>query len=257
MGSYNSQYEDYYRNLRRKRERSSYNMNSLNKKKSSNNSNYLVKRIIRDLSGAVVLFFIVIICRLIVTPQTQAVYNYSKKIVEKSYDYNAIYAKVKTLNISKFQDKATDFIENIKAKVTGGRTIKEKVKAEFTMPVKGNITSNYGYREDPVTKSKKFHEGIDIDVKENTDIKVVYDGKVKDCGEDVELGKYVLIDHGQGIETKYAHLNELSIKKGDELKKGSIIGKSGNTGKSTGPHLHFELLYMGESKNPSEFIAIK
>lgn len=65
-----------------------------------------------------------------------------------------------------------------------------------------------------------------------------------------------MIDHGEGIETKYGHLNLLSVKKGIEVKKGEVIGKSGNTGKSTGPHLHFELLYMGESKNPEDYIAI-
>lgn len=70
------------------------------------------------------------------------------------------------------------------------------------------------------------------------------------------MGNYILIDHGDGIETKYGHLKEIKVKKGDVVKAGSIIALSGNTGKSTAPHLHFEFLYMGENKDPKEFIAI-
>lgn len=255
MGSYNSQYEEYYRNLRKRKEGNGFNY--LNRKSSSPTSGYIGRRIIRDLIGAAVLFFIVIACKVIVTPQTQAVYNYSKKIVDENYDYKQAYTKIKSLNLQGIEEEATDFIEKIKAKVTGGKTIKERIENQFQVPVEGKISSPYGYREDPIDKSKKFHEGIDIDVKENTEVKAAFNGKIKDLGEDNTLGKYILIDHGEGIETKYGHLSSLSVQKGKEVKKGDVIGKSGNTGKSTGSHLHFELLYMGESKNPQNYIAIK
>lgn len=257
MGSYNSQYEEYYKTLKKRKEGNGFNY--LNRRSPSSISEYIGRRIIRDLIGAAVLFFIVIVCKLIVTPQTQAVYNYSKKIVNESYDYKEIYAKLKSLDIKNVnvEEEATDFIEKLKAKITGGKTLKEKIENQFQLPVQGKISSPYGYREDPIDKSKKFHEGIDIDVKENTEVKAVFNGKVKDLGEDSTLGKYIVIDHGEGIETKYGHLNLISVKKDGEVKKGDVIGKSGNTGKSTGPHLHFEFLYMGESKNPQNYIAIK
>ncbi|RHW66771.1 M23 family peptidase, partial [Clostridium botulinum] len=96
---------------------------------------------------------------------------------------------------------------------------------------------------------------IDIDAKENTEVLASFGGTVKECGEDKELGKYILLDHGQGIETKYAHLNKIKVKKGEEVKKGKDIAESGNTGKSTGAHLHFEIIYMGENKNPQDYFS--
>ena len=255
MGSYNSQYEEYYRNLKKRKDRNESNYFS--KRSYSPAAGYIGKRIIRDLIGAAVLFFMVIVCKLVVTPQTQAVYNYSKKVVNESYDYKQIYTKIKSFNIKTIEEEATDFIEKAKAKITGGKTIKEKIENQFQLPVEGKITSSYGSRVHPIDKSKKFHEGIDIDVSENTDVKASFDGKIKDSGEDKTLGKYIVIDHGEGIETKYGHLNSILVEKGKGVKKGDTLGKSGNSGKSTAPHLHFELLYMGESKDPENYIAIK
>ena len=206
--------------------------------------------------GVLILFIFIIGCKIIITPQTQSVYNYSKKVLNENYDYGSLIEKTKSIDLNKLQDKITNIIEQIKNKATGGETAKDKIKNQFILPVEGVETSSYGYRKDPVTKEEKFHAGIDIDAKENTDVKASYDGKIKDCGEDGQLGKYILIDHGDGIETKYGHLNEILIKKEDAVKKSQVVAKSGNTGKSTGPHLHFELLYMGENEDPNEYFNI-
>ena len=133
--------------------------------------------------------------------------------------------------------------------------LEDKIKKEFILPIEVTETSAFGYRKDPITKKNKLHSGIDIDAKMNTDVKASFSGKIKECSEDSEQGKYILIDHGNGLETKYCHLNEILIKKEDVVKKSQIIAKSGNTGKSTGPHLHFELLYMGENKNPNDYFS--
>lgn len=251
VGNFNSQYEDYYKNIRRGNSRRYF----LNNRK-SNKKNFIVRRMIFDLIGVFTLFILVIVCKTIVTPKTQAVYSYSKELVDKNYDYKVLLKRGREMDFNNIQKKAIDYIDVFKAKVTGEITLKEKVKSEFVLPVKGTVTSKYGNREDPFTKKQSFHKGIDIDVKENTEVKAAFNGIVKECGEDKSLGKYILIDHGKGIETKYAHLNEICVKKGQNINKLNVIGKSGSTGKSTAPHLHFEFIYMGENENPEEYIKI-
>lgn len=259
MGNYNSQYEDYYSSLKKKNrirnspyQNTGYNSIDIRKPKGK----YLFRRITRDLIGVLILFMFIIGCKLVVTPQTQNVYNYSKGVINQNYDYGALKEKAKNIDFNKLQDKMTNIIEQIRSKITGNETAAEKIKDKFILPVKGVETSSYGYREDPITKKKEFHAGIDIDAKENTDVLAAYDGKVKECGLDGQLGNYILIDHGEGIETKYGHLNKILVKKEDAVKKSQVIAKSGNTGKSTGPHLHFELLYMGENEDPNQYFNI-
>lgn len=215
-----------------------------------------MKRIVRDLIGVLVLFIFITGCKLIVTPQTKMVYSYSKEVINENYDYGAIKEKIKSVNFNELQGKLMNIIEQIRSKVTGKESSTTRIKNEFILPVNGVETSAYGYREDPITKEKKFHAGVDIDAKENTDVLASYDGKIKECGEDGQLGNYILIDHGEGIETKYGHLNKILVKKEDAVKKSQVIAKSGNTGKSTGPHLHFELLYMGENEDPNQYFNI-
>jgi murein DD-endopeptidase MepM/ murein hydrolase activator NlpD len=110
------------------------------------------------------------------------------------------------------------------------------------VPVKGRITSHFGYREDPFTHEKgEFHNGIDISCPENTPLAAPADGfifrvKVNDLG-----GKQIVIKHPNAGYTGYAHLNEYKFKIGDTVKQGQIFALSGNTGRSTNPHLHFTM----------------
>lgn len=255
---YNSQYEEYYNSLKRRnfsryqqRKGNSYNNNAF--RDSRYKKNNFTKRIIRDLLGTFLLFLVVIGVKAIKTPNTQMVYNYSKKIVNENYNYKPLLEKTKNKNFKSLEKEALDYIEKIKNKITEEKSIDSFIKDEFQIPIEGTVTSCYGYRKDPINGKKKLHNGVDIGVDENTDVIASFNGTVKDCGNDKELGKYILIDHGKGIETKYAHLNNIKVKKQDRVKKGKIIGKSGNTGKSTGPHLHFEIIYMGENKNPQNY----
>ncbi|WP_353505399.1 M23 family metallopeptidase [Clostridium sp. Marseille-Q2269] len=256
---YNSQYEEYYNSLKNRKSNNLRNNNyspvSWNNRRENSNKNFFQKRIIRDLVGVFLLLVIVLGLKAFSNSKTQMVYNYSKKMVDQNYDYKAVMNKAKTLDVKLLEDNILKYIDTFKSKVTGQKTIEEIISNDFVLPVNGKVTSKYGEREDPINKKRAFHKGIDINSKENTKIVASFSGTVKECGEDKELGKYIILDHGQGIETKYAHLNQIKVKKGEEVEKGRSIGKSGNTGKSTGAHLHFEIIYMGENKNPQDYFA--
>lgn len=251
MRNYNNQYERYYSKLKNNFNRGNRFNNSI--KSNNKKENYFVRRIIRDLTGVLVLFLFVVICKFLNTPKTQMVYNYSKNIVNENYDFNNLRNKVSAIDYYEVQNNCLGFIDKIKSKVTGGKTIKSRIKNEFILPVQGSITSKYGYRKDPITGDEKFHKGVDIGTAANANVKLCADGIVEECGEKPELGKYIIVDHGDGIETKYYHLNEIAVKNQQKLKKGQVIGKVGKTGKATGYHLHLQLDYMGESINPQEY----
>ncbi len=114
----------------------------------------------------------------------------------------------------------------------------------------GEISCFYGYRVHPVTGNNDFHAGIDIAVPLNSDITAVLNGKIKETGENRIYGKYIIMSHDGGLETVYCHCNDIFVKEGMNIRRGERLGKSGNTGLSTGPHLHFEVKYKGINYNP-------
>ena len=118
------------------------------------------------------------------------------------------------------------------------------------------ITCQYGYRTHPVTGVKNsFHTGVDIgNAPTGTDIYAVKSGKVITAGWNTAYGNRVIIDHGNGITTMYAHASKLLVKVGDTVTQGQVIAKVGSTGYSTGPHLHFEVRKDGASQNPKNYI---
>lgn len=119
------------------------------------------------------------------------------------------------------------------------------------LPVSGEIRSRYGTRVDPISGSVSFHRGIDISSGYWTPVRAVAFGIVQDAGYDYSgYGRKALIDHGMGFESLYAHNVRLVVKKGDTVEKGDIIAYVGSSGRTTGPHLHFELRYNGRTVNP-------
>ncbi len=116
------------------------------------------------------------------------------------------------------------------------------------------VTSSYGYRKDPYTKRRAFHKGIDLGAPWGTKIKNTAAGKVSFVGRYGSYGKSVFVNHGFGIETRYAHLSKIFVKEGDELMLGEALGKIGNTGRSTGKHLHYEIKIDNKSRNPRPFL---
>ncbi len=116
------------------------------------------------------------------------------------------------------------------------------------------ITSPFGVRDDPFTKTKKQHKGIDFAGKIGTELYAVAPGRVVSAGERTGYGTTVEIDHGLGFTTLYAHLSKLMVSRGDWVRPGTVIGLGGSSGRSTGPHLHYEIRYKGNPFNPTSFV---
>ena len=121
-------------------------------------------------------------------------------------------------------------------------------------PTKGWLSSSFGMRTSPFTGRKEFHKGIDVSTRIKSPIYAPADGIVSYVGRDWGYGKMVWIKHGNGILTKYAHLNTALVKKGQHVKRGETIALVGNTGRSTGPHLHYEVHLNGVAVNPMRYI---
>ncbi len=121
-------------------------------------------------------------------------------------------------------------------------------------PVKGMLTSSFGFRISPFTGLRDFHEGMDIAAKTGTPVKASADGTITFAGDKGFLGNTVIIDHGRGIVTRYGHLSKIIKNRGDSVKRGEIVGEVGSTGRSTGSHLHYEVLVKGVPVNPQNYI---
>ncbi len=121
-------------------------------------------------------------------------------------------------------------------------------------PTKGWLSSGFGYRTSPFTRQKEFHKGIDISTRMNAPILAPADGIVTFVGWDHGYGKSLIISHGHGIKTRYAHLNKALVKKRQRVKRGDTIAVVGSTGRSTGPHLHYEVHLNGMAVNPLRYI---
>ncbi len=123
-------------------------------------------------------------------------------------------------------------------------------------PVQGytHVTDPYGYRIHPILKKKKLHTGVDLRAPMGTNIMAGAAGEVIHSGNLGGYGKVIMIDHGGGIVTLYAHNSRLVVNVGDEVRRGDIIAKAGSTGVSTGPHLHFEVRKDGKYQDPLPWI---
>lgn len=121
-------------------------------------------------------------------------------------------------------------------------------------PVRGWVTSGFGSRKSPFTGKSTMHSGIDIATKTGTPIKSPADGIVSFSDTKDAFGKVIVIDHGYGYTTFYGHCSKLLKKVGDKVKRGDVIANVGNTGRSTGPHLHYEVRVNGVATNPTKFI---
>lgn len=122
---------------------------------------------------------------------------------------------------------------------------------------KVRVTSNYGTRTDPFTGEQKKHRGIDFAGKIGTELMAPAPGRVISAGERVGYGTTVEIDHGLGFTTLYAHLSQINVARGDWVRPGTVIGLAGSTGRSTGPHLHYEIRYKGVPFDPTKFVKEK
>jgi len=131
-----------------------------------------------------------------------------------------------------------------------------KTDWSMVMPASGRLSSRFGYRVDPVTKKRNtFHKGIDISAPVGTPVYAAESGTVIEAGyKQSGYGNLIVIKHGNDMATYYGHLSKIISSKGSKVEKGELIGNVGSTGKSTGPHLHFEIRKGGQALNPEDYV---
>jgi murein DD-endopeptidase MepM/ murein hydrolase activator NlpD len=123
-------------------------------------------------------------------------------------------------------------------------------------PVSGPITSRFGKRRDPLNHRSAFHTGIDIRGNKGDRIYATADGVVAKACRNGGYGNYVLIDHGNGYTSSFSHMQKYAVRKGDRVERGQLIGFVGNSGRSTGPHLHYEIALNNKPINPHKFYKV-
>lgn len=138
---------------------------------------------------------------------------------------------------------------------TKGDIVKPKMSVEFQAPIEGRLSSRFGNRFHPIDHKVKFHQGIDIAAPRGTAIKAAAEGTVVFAGWSKGYGNTVVIEHADGRQTRYAHAQKLFVSKGDVIAAGEKIAAVGSTGKSTGPHLHFEIIENNRRINPLKILA--
>ncbi len=127
----------------------------------------------------------------------------------------------------------------------------------FLAPIRGNITSYYGYRISPISGKRSLHTGVDIANAYGTPIKAAASGRVIYVSDNNPVfGKVVIIKHARGFQTLYGHMSSILVKRGERLKRGTVLGREGNTGESTGSHLHFTIIKNGRTVNPLNYIRL-
>jgi len=126
-----------------------------------------------------------------------------------------------------------------------------------TMPLRGWFSHGFGWRKDPFDSSRQFHRGIDIVADHGTPIQAPADGVVSRAVRVSDYGKTIDISHGYGYVTRYAHLSETLVRPGQRVRRGDVVGKVGSTGRSTGPHLHYEVFRDGRRVNPWKYLGQK
>ena len=178
-----------------------------------------------------------------------------------TYQYGALMATtaLKTEGLTRtLLDQSTSYKEL-------GTLIRQKNRLLEAMPAiqpmamsgrrRGEPVSGYGYRMDPIYKTVKFHEGLDFTAPMHSPVYATGNGTVKELVRmDRGYGNYLLLDHGYGYQTLYAHLSRFEVRPGQKVKRGQVIARLGNTGKSTGPHLHYEVHKNGRKVDPVYFI---
>ncbi len=121
--------------------------------------------------------------------------------------------------------------------------------------MEGVITSACGERENPILQKQELHNGLDIAVAEGTAVRAVKSGTVTEVRTSATYGKLLKYETKDGYQVMYAHLSEILVKEGEEIAQGQVVARSGNTGLSTGPHLHYSLWKDGELLNPAEYLS--
>lgn len=133
----------------------------------------------------------------------------------------------------------------------------ERKTEDWLAPVSGVVTSACGERENPILHKQELHDGLDIAVPEGTDVLAVKSGTVTEVRTSATYGKLLRYETTDGYTILYAHLSAVLVKEGERVKQGQVVARSGNTGLSTGPHLHYGIYRNGTLLNPMEYLQGK
>lgn len=179
-----------------------------------------------------------------------------KEILEK-IDPRMVYADTGSIDMEALKEQLKKSAESV-------ATIKEYLKEQRDIyvstpngwPVVGSITSPFGQREAPGGGGSQFHTGIDVSVPSGTPVRATAEGVVSFAGWNAGSGNLVVIEHGLGYATAYAHNSSIAVKVGQLVKRGGIISYSGSTGNATGPHVHYEVWKQGKAVNPKPYLEV-
>ena len=180
-------------------------------------------------------------------------------------DYDLLLPSDNELTLSSLESNLRALSREINLQRNSYEQIYDRVRDEVPrikaipsiMPLhSGYLNDGFGVRMDPFTRKPRFHYGQDFSVRIGTQVKATGDGRVVKISSNTGYGRTIIIDHGYGISTLYAHLNSYKIKKGDFVERGQIIATTGNTGRSTGPHLHYEVRVNNVPVNPRYYFLV-
>lgn len=249
MGNYTSQYESYYRNIRGKSQakpQSSIDYladyGSGRGRKSKKQGLSYGTLLIFQCIGSLILLLAFIAVKMMPMEGTKKAYEFGKEVLTvNQVDTEAL----QTFNLDgvyKLKEAAVDYVEELKSMVTGEETLKENIKNEYKVPCS-------------VVASHLKDNTLVMETKEKAEVVASYDGKVKEA-KTVDGKTYILIDHGNGVETYYGFLTDGQVKENDEVKKGTILGYAGNFLENNKSGIAFKLIYMGVEKNPLDYISM-
>ncbi len=157
------------------------------------------------------------------------------------------------LELTNAVDARDDSLSSIEAKILQQSVLKDMLPNSNPIRAAYN-SSSYGWRIDPFNGNKAFHEGLDFTANTGTPIRAAADGIVSNAEQNGAYGKLVKIEHGAGLETRYAHTSKIFVKVGERVTKGQIVAEVGSTGRSTGPHLHYEIRLNGAALDPRKYL---
>jgi murein DD-endopeptidase MepM/ murein hydrolase activator NlpD len=171
-------------------------------------------------------------------------------------------ARHRELFLRRAHSLADELVDAVRLEETGQQTLLTLLRVSkdsllstpSIWPVRGTLTSGFGWRRSPLSGAGRMHQGLDISNRIGTPVRAPARGTVTFSAVDGAYGLCIIIDHGNGIATRYGHLSKSSVKQGDYVQRGDVIGFVGNTGLSTGPHLHYEVHVRGVPVNPMRYI---
>ncbi|WP_225410947.1 M23 family metallopeptidase [Stigmatella hybrida] len=173
--------------------------------------------------------------------------------VPARYAVERVGAEGGALTLERLAQQLPPGFEDAKVAATQTLALTTAFGLGWPVPESTRISSPFGYRVHPTLGTRKLHTGVDLGVPIGTEVRTVAEGTVRRASEDAVNGKVLLIDHGSGVTTAYCHNSELLVRPGQRVARGEPIARSGNTGRSTGPHLHYQLELSAQAVDPLRF----